>query len=147
MSADENKALIRRFVETVWNNKAVDVLDEFHAAEFTSNGAPQTAARFKEHLRGHFATVPDLQNTIQDIIAEGDRVSYRWIMQSTDQTSGKRQVVRGITFNRVVDGKIVEDWYNYEQVGEEVGFIQRFGSSSIEGVAVSITSETARSVS
>ncbi len=119
MSAEENKALIRRFVETVWNTKDVDAVDEFHAAEFTFNGAPYTAARFKGDLRGHFAEVPDLQNTIQDIIAEGDTVSYRWIMQSTDRASGKRQVVRGITFNRLVDGKIVEDWYNAEQLAED----------------------------
>ena len=118
MSAEENKALIRRFVETVWNNKQVDVLEEFHAAEFTFNGKPYTAARFKEELRGHFVQVPDLQNTIQDIIAEGDKVSYRWIMRSTDQATGKRQVMRGITFNRIVDSKIVEDWYNYEAIEE-----------------------------
>ena len=54
MSAEENKALIRRFAETVWNNKQVDALEEFHAAEFTLNGEPYTAARFKEQLQGFF---------------------------------------------------------------------------------------------
>ncbi len=118
MATEENKALIRRFVETVWNNKDVDALEEFHAAEFTFNGAPHTAARFKEELRGHFIEVPDLQNTIQDIIAEDDKVSYRWIMRSTNQATGKQQVHRGITFNRIVDGRIVEDWYNSEAIEE-----------------------------
>ncbi len=119
MTAEEHKALIRRFVETVWNNKDVDALEEFHAAEFTFNGVPHTAARFKEELRGHFMEAPDLQNTIQDIIAEGDAVSYRWIMRSTNQATGKRQVLRGITFNRLVDGKIVEDWYNSEVLADD----------------------------
>ncbi len=119
MSADENKALIRRFVETVWNSKQVDALDEFHAAEFTFNGEPYTTARFKEELRGHFAGVPDLQNTIQDMMAEGDTVSYRWIMRGTDQATGKRLGMRGITFNRIVDGKIIEDWYNYQEIAED----------------------------
>ncbi len=112
MSADENKALIRRFVETVWNNKQIDALDELHAAEFTFNGEPFTTEKFKEGLRGYFQEVPDLQNTIQDMIAEGNKVTYRWIMRSTNQTTGKRQVMRGITFNRIEDGKIVEDWYD-----------------------------------
>ncbi len=119
MSAEENKALIRRFVETVWNNKQVDALDAFHAAEYMRNGTPHTAARFKEDLQGFFAQCPDLHNTIQDMIAEDDRVSYRWIMRGTDQPTGNQLVYRGITFNRIVDGKIVEDWYNYEQVAED----------------------------
>ena len=118
MSAEENKALIRRFVETVWNNKQVDALDEFHAAEYMLNGTPHTAATFKEHLQGYFAQVPDLHNTIQDMIAEDDTVSYRWVMQATDQATGKQLVYRGITFNRIVDGKIVEDWYINEPVTE-----------------------------
>lgn len=119
MSPDENKALIRRFVETVWNNKQVDALDEFHAAEFTFNGEPFTTAQFKEMLRGHFPEVPDLQNTIQDMVAEGDKVTYRWMMRSTNQKTGKRQVMRGITFNRIEDGKIVEDWYNYQELADD----------------------------
>ena len=118
MSAEENKALIRRFVETVWNNKQVDALDAFHAAEYLHNGKPDTAANFKEQLRGVFAQFPDLHNTIHDMIAEDDRASFRWIMTGTDQTNGKHVVYRGITFYRIVDGKIVEDWYTNERVTE-----------------------------
>ena len=119
MSAEENKALIRRFVETVWNNKQIDALDEFHAAEYLHNGKPDTAANFKERLRGYFANVPDLHNTIHDMIAEDDRASFRWAMTGTDQTTGKQAVYRGITFYRIVDGKIVEDWNNAEHLAEE----------------------------
>ncbi len=119
MSAEENKALIRRFVETVWNNKQIDALEEFHAAEYLRNGKPNTAAAFKEDLRGVLAQFPDLHNTIQDMIAEDDRASFRWVMKGTDQTTGNQVVYRGITFYRIVDGKIVEDWYNSEQVAPE----------------------------
>lgn len=118
MSAEANKVFIRRFVETVWNGKAVDAFDEFQAAEFTMNGVPATLERFKALLRGSFAESPDLHNTIQDIVAEGDRVAYRWVMRATNKTIGKQETNRGTTFNRIVDGKIVEDRYSADAIEE-----------------------------
>ena len=118
MAAEENKALIHRFVETVWNGKDVDAFGEFHAATFTQNGAPTTTEQSIASLGGFFAETPDLHHTIEDIIAEGDRVAYRWIMRSTDKETGKQQAYRGITFMRIADGKIVDDWFNAEAIEE-----------------------------
>jgi predicted ester cyclase len=118
MSAEENKALIRRFTEVVWNGRNADALDAFHPPEFIANGSVYTTESFKQKLQAFFAETPDFRHTTEDIVAEGDKVAYRWIMQYTDKATGKHQVHRGITFNRIVDRKIVEDWYNSEQVAE-----------------------------
>ncbi len=116
MSAEENKALIHRFVETVWNQKKIDALDEFHAQEFMFNGVLQTTEQFKQMLREYFAEVPDLRNTIEDMSAEGDKVAYRWTMRGTNQTTGKPEASRGITFNRIQHQKIVDDWYDSDPI-------------------------------
>ena len=116
MSAEENEALIRRFVDTVWNGKNIDAFGEFQAAEFTMNGEPATLDQFKAMLRQYFADCPDLQNTIQDIVAAGDKVAYRWVMRGTRQATGETIAYRGITFNRIADGKIVEDWYSADAI-------------------------------
>ncbi len=69
-------------------------------------------------LREYFAEVPDLHATIQDIIAEDDKVTYRWIMKGTTQETGKQETHRGITFIQIADGKIVDDWYSSDLIDE-----------------------------
>ncbi len=119
MSAEEHKALIHRFAETVWNGKNVDALGDFHSAEFLQNGRRQTVEAFGQGLREWFAGPhAELQHTIEDMIAEGDKVAYRWTMRSTNPETGKPQVYRGITFMRIADGKIVEDWYSAQPLDE-----------------------------
>ena len=75
MSAEEHKDLIRRFVETVWNGKQTDALGEFHAPEYTQNGKTFITGEAKARMREMLANVPDLHHTIEDIIAEGDKVT------------------------------------------------------------------------
>lgn len=119
MSTEENKALIRRYVAEAWNQKKVDTIDAVYADEFTLNTEPYTPAKYKEQLRGYLEDVPDLYHSIDDIIAEGDRVAYRWTMRGNNQATGKPEAGRGITFMRIVDGKIVEDWFNSNDLGED----------------------------
>ena len=119
MSADESKAIIQRLFETVWNGKNLDALDEFYAAEYRLNGAPNSPEQTREVWRGIFANTPDMHLTIEDtIIAEGDKVAYRWASHGTNTSTGKPERYRGMTFLRIADGKIVEDWYNAEAIEE-----------------------------
>jgi predicted ester cyclase len=71
-----------------------------------------------EEWREELAKSPDLRHTIEDIIAEGDKVAYRWTMRWTNQETGKQEAYRGITFMRIADGKIVEDWYSAGAIEE-----------------------------
>ncbi len=121
MSAEENKALIRRLVEEVWNGKNVDAYDEFYAAEYQKNGEARTTEKDKEHMRTSFADVAYLRHTIEDMIAEGDKVTYRWIIRHTSQSTGKQFITRGITFYRIANGKIVDDWYSCDTAEDKPG--------------------------
>jgi predicted ester cyclase len=120
MSAEENKAIIRRFVETVWNGHDTRAVAEFHADEFTLNDEPMTASNFASGLAGLFEFYSDLRETIEAIVAEEDRVAYRWTMAGTDPRNGQRRSWRGISMSRLADRKIVEEWYNNNQTDAEV---------------------------
>jgi predicted ester cyclase len=123
MSTEENKAVIRRFVETVWNRHDTRAVGEFHADEFTLNGEPTTATEFASGLAGLFEFYSDLRETVEAIVAEEDRVAYRWTMAGTDPRTGERRSWRGISMSRLSDGRIVEEWYNNDQTDAEVGEI------------------------
>jgi steroid delta-isomerase-like uncharacterized protein len=72
----------------------------------------------------YFSAFPDTQITIEDLLAEGEKVSTRWTARSTHQgdmmgvpPSGNRVEVPGITISRIEGGKIVEEWDNYDALG------------------------------
>ena len=118
MSAEENKALVRRFVEEFWNEGNMATADELmapDAAIYMPTGEvvdPDGLKSFAGTFRGSF---PDWHSTVEELIAEGDRVAERWIGRGTHQgelqgipPTGKRVEVPGSVFYRIVDGKIVE---------------------------------------
>ncbi len=120
MSAEENKAIIRRFVETVWNGHDTSAVGDFHADEFTLNGEPDTPSQFASRIAGLFEFCSNLRVTIEAMVAEEDRVAYRWIMAGTDPRTGERRSWRGISMSRLADGKIVEEWFNSDQTDADV---------------------------
>ena len=73
---------------------------------------------------------PDIQMTVEEQVAEGDRVVTRWSAQGTHEgelmgvpASGKQVTVSGITIARLADGKIQEEWSNWDGLGlmEQIG--------------------------
>jgi steroid delta-isomerase-like uncharacterized protein len=118
MSAEENKALVRRFVEEFWNEgntaitgqlMAVDAAIHMPTGEMVDlDGLKGFAGAFRESF-------PDWHSTVEELIAEGDRVAERWTGRGTHRgelqgipPTGKRVEVPGNVFYRIVDGKIVE---------------------------------------
>jgi len=130
MSIEENKAIARRFFEEVWNNGNLAVADELLAPNIIfhlpgkSEGVIGDRESYKQVVRRNRTAFPDLQEEIEDIIAEGDRVVARWLWQGTHQgewhgytPTGKKFTYGGITILRIADGKIVEDWFYSELLG------------------------------
>ena len=118
MSAEENKALVRRFVEEFWNEGNMSAADELMAIDaeihmptgemVDLDGLKSFAATF----RGSF---PDWHSTLEELVAEGDRVAERWTGRGTHRgelqgipPTGKRVEAPGSVFYRIVGGKIVE---------------------------------------
>jgi steroid delta-isomerase-like uncharacterized protein len=118
MSAEENRALVRRFVEEFWNEGNTATADELMAGDAEIHMPtgevvdPDGLKGFAEAWRGSF---PDWHSTFEELIAEGDRVAERWTGRGTHRgelqgipPTGRRVEVPGSVFYRIVGGKIVE---------------------------------------
>jgi steroid delta-isomerase-like uncharacterized protein len=129
MSVEENRALIQHFVEEAFNRGNLGVVDEIYATGYVGHTAgfpaqtpgPEGVKEFVGLFRSAF---PDLHTTIEDIVAEGDKVAYRWTSVGTHQgeligvpPSGNRVELTGITIERIEGGKIVQTWNNFDQLG------------------------------
>jgi steroid delta-isomerase-like uncharacterized protein len=115
MSVEENKAIVQRYVEEPWNKGNVDALDELCGPTFNIEGLGGVEA-FKRFIPPYRKSFPDLHFTVEEVIAEGDKVAYRWTARGTHQgeyegiaPTGKPITATGITILRIVDGKVVED--------------------------------------
>ena len=129
MSVEENRALIQRFVEEAFNRGNLGVVDDIFALDYVGHtaGLPdQTLGPegVKEFVGLYRSAFPDLHTTIEDIVTEGDKVAYRWTAVGTHQgellgvpPSSNRMELTGITIERIEDGKIVETWNNFDQLG------------------------------
>ena len=125
MSKEANKVLARRIVEEMWNTRNLNVIDEVYAPEFGGGHAAS-----KQFVSATLAAFPDLQNTIQDQIAENDLVATRYIIRATHQgefanipPTGKSFMVTGIEMHRFADGKLVELW----NIPDMLGALQQLG--------------------
>ena len=97
MSAEENKAIIRRMVEEV-NRRGLIAFREACAPNYVSHNA---------------SAIPGLQGaqrTAQDVMAEGDKVTLRFIGRATHAPTGKEVTWEAIHIYRMTDGRIVESW-------------------------------------
>jgi len=115
VSLEKNKALIRKMVEASnKRNLAVidEFVDEFVALDFvdhTSQGEVQGREHFKQAYAMVLKDYPDFHGTIEDIIAEGDKVW--WLEKDTGtDSSGKKMDATALFILRIVNGKFVESW-------------------------------------
>ena len=127
MSAD-NKALVRRYVEEVLNKKNLALIDELVAPTFIDHDSSMPDAKGAEGVKRLAAMVhasfPDLHFTVEDMVAEGDKVVYRYTVRGTHQgdfmgiaPTGKQFAVTGIHIYRVGDRKFQEEWENWDMLG------------------------------
>lgn len=132
MSA-ENKVLIRRWFEEVWNRGRAAAIDEMLAGQAMIHGlGPQTmnVNAFKQFHTQYRNAFPDVRIQVDDVIAEGDKVAVRWSGTGTHQgndlgfaASGNAVRFAGMTIGRVENGKLVEGW----NVFDELGMLQQCG--------------------
>jgi steroid delta-isomerase-like uncharacterized protein len=118
MSAEENKALVRRFVKEFWNEGNTATADELMAVDaeiHMPTGEVVSLDELKSFAGAWRESFPDWHSTFEELIVEGDRVAERWIGRGTHRgelqgipPTGKRVEAPGSVFYRIVGGKIVD---------------------------------------
>ena len=125
MSTESNKALVRRHYEEVLTGKNLAVIDELYAPVIAlGSGASIEREQFKAVAGMMHAAFPDVVVTVQDQIAEGDKVVTRWTAQATHQgdfmgvpATGRRGVAKAIHIHQIVDGRIAVLWEEFDMFG------------------------------
>ena len=128
MSIEENKAVVRRFFEELLSTDNLAVADELLSPGFrfyfAGNPDPMDLERYKEFLVVRRAAFPDRRFVVEDMIAEGDKVSARFTMRGTHKgefrgiaPTGKEVIMTGIDIIRLTEGKMVEDRVEVDQLG------------------------------
>jgi len=121
LSAEDNKTLVRRYIQEVWDKNNPAALDEFLAQSYqrhiSPNATPLNREGQKQRLAGIRTSFPDIALTLEEIIAEGDRVTFRSTIRGTHQNifqgiapTGRHVTVSLLDLVRVEDNKIVEQW-------------------------------------
>ena len=135
MLTENNKALVRGYIEEVFNKKNLAALEELispnhidHSA--AAAGSPAGPEGSRQLIGMMLTAFPDLHVTIEDMIAEGDKVVFRMTMRGTQQgalgsipPTGKQVAVSTIDIVRIEGGKIAEEW----GIDDMLGMLQQLG--------------------
>ena len=119
---DRNKALLRRFYEELWTKGDLEAISELVAENYVDHHPLPGTPPGREGLAALITTwrraFPDMCETCEDLIAEGDKVVGRFTMRGTHSgefmgvpPTGRRVTMSGIDIVRVAGGKIAEFWY------------------------------------
>ncbi len=118
MTSDANMALVRQWVEQVWNRAELDRIADFHTPVFENEGRPATPDEVKQWHVNNRLTFPDIHYVIEDMFASEDRVALRWRASATHEGSmwnmipptGKKISWTGMHLLRLLNARIVEVW-------------------------------------
>ncbi len=124
MSAEENKASVRRLFEELYGKHNVDVLDEVYAPDYKGyipRSTLESPEAVKQFNLAMYEAFPDIESSIEEILAEGDSVAVRWTIRGTHEgklvgptmtipPTGKPIELGGMNVFRFSDGKVVESW-------------------------------------
>jgi steroid delta-isomerase-like uncharacterized protein len=136
MPVEENVQLMRRWFREVWNEGRIQTVYDLLAPDCVARGqrgaeaeirSPEEFASFVREIRGAF---PDIKLAVEDILGAEDKVVIRWSAEMTHNgdslgipATGKPVRSRGISIARIENGRIVEGWDSWDQLGmlEQIG--------------------------
>jgi steroid delta-isomerase-like uncharacterized protein len=130
MPVEENVQLMRRWFQEVWNEGKIDTIHELLAPDAVAIGQLDDrkelrgASEFVAFVKNLRAAFPDMKIVVEDVFGMQDRVALRWSSTMTHSgnqlgipATAKVIQITGITIARIRDGKIVEGWDNWDQLG------------------------------
>jgi steroid delta-isomerase-like uncharacterized protein len=140
MSLIDNKNTVRRFLDEMFNKGRYTTADELLSVDFVDHsplqGLPPNRDGFKQSFVIFRNVFPDMLYAIEDIVAEGDMVVVRWSATGTQKgelmglpPTGKHIAITGIDIFRLANGKLVEMWLSWDQLGmlQQLGAIPKPG--------------------
>jgi steroid delta-isomerase-like uncharacterized protein len=137
MSLEANKAIVRRYFDELWNERKTDIIDDLVTADHVVHFPSGQAHRIKsvqEWTTTAFTAFPDVQFTVDDMIAEEDKVLARWHYNATQTgnflgipPTGRQVEDEGMDVFRIEGGKIAEIWVIQDSLGllQQLGVIPR----------------------
>jgi len=137
----ENKAIVRRLYEEVWNKRRVELVDELMSPSHAmhDNHLPDSGVgpeAYKRNVARFVAGFPDLRFTVEDMLVENDKVAVGWTISGTHKgefrgisPTGRKVSVEGITINHIADGKIMDSYVSWDALG----LLQQLGAAPALG--------------
>lgn len=142
--SEQNKTIVRRSFEDLFTKGQLDVADQIFDPSYVGHdpALPKEMhgpEEFKQFVRMYRTAFPDLQLIVEGQIAEGDMVATRFTARGTHRgelmgipPSGKKVTVTGISIDRLLNGKSVESWTNYDVMSmlQQIGVIPAIGQAA-----------------
>jgi steroid delta-isomerase-like uncharacterized protein len=133
--SEQNKTLARRWFEDLFSRGNVDVANEILSTDFVDHLTHEDERGLEElklYVSIYRTAFPDIQDAVEDIVAEGDKVVVRWTSSGTHQgefmgvaPTGRHVRFTGMRLFRIAENKIVESWVNIDERGlqEQLGAV------------------------
>ena len=125
--SDQNKTLVKRFYNELVNQGNLGLVDELMSGDYVEHGNPSNSGieGFRNFAKKLVAAFPDLQVTIEDLIAEGDKVVARVVVRGTHlgtlmgtiHPTGRQVTFSGVDIFQINDGKIIGRWNQRDLLG------------------------------
>lgn len=120
MSTEQNKVVVNRIWQEIFNEGNLDSIDQLYDPSYVYHGPGGQELKGLEGLRQYKrelrTLMPDVHFSLDDIIAEGDKVAARWTMTATYEPQNIQVRNVGMIISRIVDGKCVEDWEIFDRL-------------------------------
>ena len=138
---ESNKVVVQCFIEELWNQRMLALADDLFAVDCITHqlrfgnepaGGPRGPAAMKRHVAAWLAAFPDIRFTIEQMLAEGDRVMTQCVARGTHLGSwlgvpatGKFISIQMFVVHRFADGLIAEDWVLVDSLGlfQQLGLV------------------------
>ena len=130
----KNKAVAMRVFDEIFNQGKFQVADEIYAPDFRNHGLHESVdlKADQDAVHAEKKAFPDLRMSVEDMVADGDKVAVLWTFHGTHTGAGYEGLpptgtpveLRGITIWRIADGRIQEEWSSWSETG---AYIRMFG--------------------
>lgn len=119
-TTEQNKHLVHRWFEEVWNQGRREVIAELFSPDCVLHDGsvqihgPEEFEAFFDALQSRFS---DTRVTPEVVLSDGDLVSLRWTVDCRDRSTGRNLTTTGISIVRVKNGRFVQAWQNWDAAG------------------------------